>query len=212
MSESEGIKEERSVSRRTVCCGAAGVAAMFALGGVKLLPETALVRPPGAQDEDRFFAGCNHCMKCMEACPKNAISVSHIEDGVLQVHTPKMDFNQGWCDFCQDVEGGPRCAAVCPTNAITHIDAPQANIGVAKMTLDWCLAYRGMGCRSCVDACPYNAMDVGENNVPYVKEDICNGCGACQNACISLSAGSLSGTWNGEAPTERAITVKPLSE
>ena len=197
-------------TRRGFVMGAAGACALLALGGVKYLPSKELVRPPGAQDEAAFLAGCIHCQKCMEACPQHAIGIAHVEDGILQARTPKMDFKSGWCDFCENVEGGPRCHAVCPTDAIAGIAGPTTDIGIAKLTKEWCLAYRGMGCHSCLDACNYDAITLDEKQVPVVDERLCNGCGACELACISLSSGSLSGTWDQSVPTDRAIVVKPL--
>jgi ferredoxin-type protein NapG len=197
-------------TRRGVICGAVGAVALLALGCVDIVSSEALVRPPGAQDEDMLLATCIRCQKCMEVCPQNAINITHIENGLLQARLPKMDFHLGWCNFCEDVNGGPRCAAVCPTGAIAKIDSPTVTIGVAQLTREWCLAYRGTGCHSCQDACTYNAITLDADHVPVVNESVCNGCGACENACISLSAGSLSGTWDSSHPTDRAITVKPL--
>lgn len=216
MSEKEKLEEKAStangaISRRGVICGAVGAAAVIALGGAKFLPAEALVRPPGAQDEATFFATCTRCQKCLEICPKHAINISHIEHGILQARTPKMDFHLGWCNFCEDIEGGPRCAAVCPTGAIAKISGKTTTIGRAELTREWCLAYRGMGCHSCQDACNYDAITLDSSNVPVVDSNKCNGCGACEEACISLSSGSVSGTWDGTEPTDRAITIKPIS-
>lgn len=56
------------------------------------------------------------------------------------------------------------------------------------------LALGGMGCHSCQDACNYDAITLDSSAVPVVDTNKCNGCGACEEACISLSSGSLSGT------------------
>ena len=80
-------------------------------------------------------------------------------------------------------------------------------IGKAVINTDWCLAYKLIGCRFCYDACPYEAMELDENNRPVVIEDKCNGCGACESVCVSLQNGSIS-----EGATARAIVVHPLEE
>jgi ferredoxin-type protein NapG len=120
-----------------------------------------------------------------------------------------MNFKSGWCDFCEGEEGGPRCVEVCPTHALSlaGIDVADVVIGKARITLEWCLAAKGMGCHECVDVCQYDAMALGNDAVPLVKLDACNGCGACEFACISLSAGSIT-----TGATNRAITVVPTSE
>jgi ferredoxin-type protein NapG len=198
---------ELPISRRAFALGITGACALIGLGGLRYLPSTALCRPPGGQDEDHLIRACVHCEKCREICPRTAIAPAHIEDGVLNARTPKMTFKQGWCDFCEGESQGPRCVAVCPTRALRSQDTASAIIGIAILNHDWCLAAKGMGCRECVDACPYEAMSVGADRVPLVDENACNGCGACEFACISMSAGSLS-----IGATDRAIVVRPPKE
>ena len=59
----------------------------------------------------------------------------------------------------------------------------------------------------CIRDSNYSAIELkdegGANPIPYVVEDKCNGCGACQAACLSLSSGSIKST-------ERAIVVRPI--
>lgn len=196
-----------NVTRRTFAIGAVGTCALVGLGAVKLTPKQELLRPPGGQDETALIAGCIRCGKCREVCPQNAIGVAHIEDGVINARTPSMDFKSGYCNFCQDREGGPLCAQVCPTGAIEKLqDTSSVIIGKAELNRDWCLAARGMGCHECVDHCPYNAMVIGEDAVPVVQFDLCNGCGACERYCISMSSGALI-----DGASDRAILVKPVS-
>ena len=126
--------------------------------------------------------GCLHCEKCREVCPKHAIAPAHIEDGILNARTPRMDFKSGWCDFCENEPGGPKCVAACPTHALSCPDPSQAIIGKAEINRDWCLAAKGMGCHECVDVCNYEALELGADNVPVVDVDACNGCGACELA------------------------------
>lgn len=205
--ETEGAHDP-AISRRDFALGALGTCAILGLGAAApLAPRAALNRPPGAQDEQWLLRSCLHCEKCREVCPHGAIAPAHLEDGLLNVRTPRMDFKAGWCDFCADVEGGPRCAAVCPTGAIVSggVSPETTVIGRAKLVHDWCLAARGMGCHSCVDACPYGALSLGGDHVPVVDESRCNGCGVCELACISMQSGSIvEGAW------DRAITVHPV--
>jgi len=43
--------------------------------------------------------------------------------------------------------------------------------------------YGCLGFGSCVEACPFDAMIMQENGLPYVFEDKCTGCGNCVAAC-----------------------------
>ena len=205
--EKRSAPKGASVSRRTFALGAVGACAVVGLGGVKYLPSQTLCRPPGGQDEERLVAGCVHCEKCREVCPHNAIAPAHIEQGILNARTPRMNVKSGWCDFCENEPGGPKCIAVCPTHALTEVDPTAVIIGIAELNRDWCLAAKGMGCHECVDVCTYEALELGYDNVPVVDADACNGCGACELACISLSAGSIT-----TGATDRAIVVKPTEE
>ena len=94
--DEHGIEPKRDagprVSRRTFALGAVGACAVIGLGGVKYLPSATLLRPPGGQDEEQLVRGCLHCEKCREVCPKHAIAPAHIEDGILNARTPRMDF------------------------------------------------------------------------------------------------------------------------
>ena len=223
MREGNAASEKRTgragFSRRTFALGALGACGLVALGaGAKVVPSRTLLRPPGGQDEKALVGGCLHCEKCREVCPKGAIGPVHIEDGLLNMRTPTLDFKAGWCDFCTGVAGGPRCVAVCPTHALslpagaalgsTETGEPgNVVLGIAVVNRDWCLAQRGMGCHECVDACAFEALELGYDHIPVVDAERCNGCGACENACISLTAGAIA-----PGATDRAIVVVPTDE
>ena len=204
------------MTRRTLCAGVGGLAAMLVLGCVKFLPQTAVVRPPGGQDEDLLFASCMRCGRCIEECPRHVVKLSHIEDGLIGARMPQMNFEDDYCDFCEQEHGGiPKCIAACSTGALGKkaeaIDVSKVRIGCANLVQDWCLAYHDTGCRTCYEACPYDAMALDNQGRPYVLEDKCNGCGACEAACVSLTNGSLSLMTTQSRPTSRAITVKPIN-
>jgi ferredoxin-type protein NapG len=198
-----------AISRRSLCVGAGGIAALLALGCVKFVPDQAIVRPPGGQDEAALLAGCIRCEKCVEICPRDVLKLTHIEDGVVAIRTPQMNFYSDYCDFCVEENGGqPLCVDACATGALSIPEGQVATeiiLGKAYLETDWCLAYHDTGCHICYDNCPYEAIELDELLRPYVLEDKCNGCGACEATCVSLTAGSRS-----IAPdaTGRAIQVK----
>lgn len=205
-------KEPMSVSRRTLFIGVGSTAALLGLGALRYAGHSPLVRPPGGQDESRLVSACIRCEKCYEACPRKVIVPAHIEDGLLGMRSPALNFDANYCDYCADENGGePLCVKVCPTEALRlPVDATAETtlLGLAVIDESQCLAYRDTGCRYCYDACPYEAVElVGEGSNPrvIVLADACNGCGACESVCVSLKAGSIvSGV------QERAIVVKPL--
>lgn len=213
---------QRSTSRRGFVAGAAGAACMLALGGVKLLPAQDVCRPPGGQDEALFIGACVRCGKCMEVCPTGVIVPTPIEDGIVNVRTPKLNFSRvasdlngqmGWCDHCAENNGGvARCAEVCPSGALsTAIDSTfdTMHLGVAEITTDWCLAWLLKGCTLCKNACPRDAIYFDDVNRPYVDASLCNGCGSCEQVCVSLESVSLSA--GDRSADKRAIHVVPVS-
>jgi ferredoxin-type protein NapG len=209
--DAESLASGPSISRRSLCLGIGGVAVTLAMGGLKAVPAQAVVRPPGGQDEDLMEAACVRCQRCLEVCPRSVIKPAHIEDGIVGMRMPQMNFSSNYCDFCQEENDGvPKCVQACPSGALVLPEDAQPEttyIGVAKIVEDWCLAYNLTGCRYCYDACPYEAINLDEFDRPVVDEDACNGCGACEAACVSLTEGSIS-----VGATSRAITVHPLGE
>lgn len=196
------------ITRRTLCIGGISIAALLALGGVGLVGNSTVPRPPGGQDEALLMATCVRCQRCYEACPRKIIVPSHLENGFKGMRTPTLDFNVGYCDFCNDENGGvPLCVHVCPTEALSLPDnatALNTIIGLAVIDESTCLAFRNTVCQECYDACPYGAIEMRDGR-PYVLSDKCNGCGACENACLSLTAGSIV-----TGSTERAAKVRTL--
>jgi len=110
-----------------------------------------------------------------------------LEDGLLEARTPKIDFHEGLCDFCN------RCIEVCPTGALKPFDPEMEKIGIAVVMQDYCIAWKNPNtCIKCLEPCSYDAISF-ENGVPLVNADNCNGCGACEYVCPAHVNRSVTG-------------------
>lgn len=204
MSELDNNQEsgETGVTRRQFALGVAGAAALFAVGGAgkAFAGETALLRPPGGQDEALFLGACIRCDRCRSACPTKAISVATLSDGLLNARTPKLDFTLGACDTCN---GEYRCIRACTTGALTSFDPETEKLGMAVIDFEKCAAY-GVSARckyQCVDVCPNQALVKLDDGRLSLDEDLCWGCGICENVCPTNSYRVYSGS------TKRGINV-----
>jgi len=148
-----------------------------------------LIRPPGAVPEDLFRGRCIACGQCMKACPTNAIQPCGLTDGFSRMYTPKIVPRIGGCE-----EKCFLCGRVCPTQAIrplTYDDKSFAKIGTAVINRHRCLAWeQNKECLVCDEVCPYNAIEMKMVQtdkelfkVPIVYEDVCMGCGMCEQRC-----------------------------
>lgn len=137
-------------------------------------------RPPGALSESLFTSTCDtSCHACVDSCPKQAI--------LRDTHGyPYLDVNDTPCVMCTDVP----CTQVCPTGALTRLDAPEfIRLGTAAIDITVCTAYRGSGCRVCYDTCPIldQAIVITEG-LPQIIDNRCTGCGVCVAGCPTPDA------------------------
>lgn len=155
-----------------------------------------LIRPPGALTEIDFLASCVRCGECMKICINNALQPVSFEKGLEGVFTPKLVPRIGYCEFNCTL-----CTQVCPTGALEKLDMKQKHdfvIGKAYFDTDRCLVYaRKKSCIVCEEHCPTHdkaikfspvmTLDDDGNSIvlkqPYVKEELCIGCGICENIC-----------------------------
>jgi MauM/NapG family ferredoxin protein len=148
-----------------------------------------LIRPPGALPEQEFLKQCLACGECMKACPTNTLQPAMFSDGFNRLYTPKVVPRVAGCEAKCAL-----CGNVCPTGAIRKItpdDKPFVKIGTAVLDRHRCLAWeQNKECVVCDEVCPFNAIDTrelqttdGKFKVPVVKEDLCMGCGMCEQHC-----------------------------
>jgi ferredoxin len=81
---------------------------------------------------------------------------------------------------------------VCPTRALLKITVDEKHVmRLAKVNFKRSLCIivaNGTSCGACAELCPTGAvyMDEGEKPnrpEPYLREELCIGCGACQKSC-----------------------------
>jgi MauM/NapG family ferredoxin protein len=172
---------------------AVGVVARFF---VRAKSNRTLLRPPGAQNEQRFVARCVGCGTCVATCPTGGllplVSVHRLD----AVFSPRLVPRVGPC-----LPDCTACGEACPTGAIVKVPAKRKKkiqIGIAVIDRTRCQPWAGgERCVICLDACPpdYSAvelqrMETGEFR-PYVKEQLCTGCGICEYKCPMVGESAI---------------------
>ena len=146
----------------------------------------AAILPPGAQDAKSFFTRCTACHLCVSRCPSGVLSPAGMEDSVLHLSQPHMDFSLGYCVYNCNL-----CSAACPTGAIRPlplVEKQQTKIGLARYDKEQCLITRdGIVCGNCARHCPVQAIAMTEErdgrSYPVVDDAACIGCGSCEYHC-----------------------------
>jgi MauM/NapG family ferredoxin protein len=181
------------------------IAPILALDPTRAAGQSRLIRPPGAQDEERFLAACVRCGQCMQACPLNALHPSGFEAGYSGFWSPRIVPVLGHCDYnClgDDQPVGNFCATVCPTGAIKKLTPKEKHdtpLGTACFLTDKCIPYaERQTCGVCIEHCPVpdkalkneivDVVDPATGTTrqiqrPYVDKTLCIGCGQCEHVC-----------------------------
>jgi len=155
-----------------------------------------LLRPPGVTSEEQFLKKCVRCGECMKVCLTGALYPAISQAGVEGVFTPVVTPRLGYCEYNCTL-----CGQVCPTAAIPSLPVAQkrrAVIGKAVFDKNHCLPYaRKTNCIVCEEHCPIPQKAIRSEVVeerdpsgavirlqkPYLVEELCNGCGICENVC-----------------------------
>ena len=139
------------------------------------------IRPPWSKTDIEFTDICTRCDKCIKACETQIIFRG---DGGF----PEINFADDECTFCK------KCVEVCPEPLI--LDTAQAPWELKAVVQETCLAYKGVWCQSCKDACDERAISfksaIGQAPKPVIDTDLCTGCGACASPCPTDAINFLS--------------------
>lgn len=165
--------------------------------------ESRLLRPPGVRDENEFLQKCVRCGECMKVCLKNALYPTAFQGGIQGLYTPLLVPRLGYCEYNCTL-----CGQVCPTGAIPNLPVEQKRrevIGKAVLDKNHCLPFaKRIDCIVCEEHCPIPQKAIRSREVkitgpdgrvrlvkePFVVEDLCNGCGICENVCpVETQAG-----------------------
>ena len=141
--------------------------------------------PPSALSAKHFAQHCTACQLCIANCPNQVLRPSEDLEHLMQ---PVMQYDKGYCrPECT------RCSQVCPTGAIQPITIEEKSaqqIGHAVWVRKNCVKLTDeVECGNCARHCPTGAIEMvpleedEEKWVPAVNEEMCIGCGACENLC-----------------------------
>lgn len=170
--------------------GSIGLVAALILGiasvtfAVKIDPREKAVQDqlPGANCGACGFAGCAAFAHELVSNPEVEMACPAVNKDALEVISDILGRSLGAGDamiaFVQ-CKGSP-ADTITRYNYVGPEDCRAAQIiaGGPKACQYGCL---GLG--SCVEACPFDAMHMGEDGLPHVNEDKCTGCGKCVDAC-----------------------------
>lgn len=140
------------------------------------LPESSFPRPPRARENSEFLALCTRCNQCIDHCPQKVLRASDEQDDHLK-QLPVLILEYGSCDFCE------QCVDHCPSGALDKINGRQHQ-ALAKVN-DHCQRKYQPHCYLCLEACPEQAITIGDNNLPVVNNERCSGCGECALDCYT---------------------------
>lgn len=180
------------------------------------------IRPPGSVAEPEFLERCIKCDQCINVCPTNVLQPSTLEQGGLEgLWTPVMDFSVGFCQLNCTL-----CSEVCPTGAIQktslekklgvgeHAEQGPVRVGTAFFNRGRCLPWAmETPCVVCEEVCPVTPKAIGTYDVeverwdgttvtlnrPYMRPELCIGCGICEHECPVLDDAAVYVTTIGES-------------
>lgn len=190
------------------------------------------IRPPGSVAEPEFLERCIKCDQCINVCPTNVLQPATFKQaGIEGLWTPVMDFAVGFCQL-----NCTACSEVCPTGAIQKITVEQKlglaayaekgpiRLGTAFFNQGRCLPWAmETPCVVCEEVCPVTPKAIGTYdetitrwdgvsvtlNRPYMRPELCIGCGICERECPVVDDAAVYVTAIGETRSnDRTLLLK----
>lgn len=215
-----GQVEEVDLSRRGLLwAGAVSVASapFLKLNAVRRMAkgQPDVIRPPGALEEAEFLARCTRCGQCLRVCRTNGLQPTFLESRLEGMWTPRLIPRIGPCD-----RDCTLCGHTCPSGAIQPLTLDKKHkiaIGKARFDQTRCIPWVGYhqfhsgldelkdwNCAVCEEVCPVPTKAIRFNTFvaelhgervefrrPYVVEELCTGCGFCENVCPVLGRAAV---------------------
>jgi formate dehydrogenase beta subunit len=137
---------------------------------------------PGANCGACGFAGCSSCAKaiakgraspdaCMAGGAEAAVAIAQILGVTVEVREP--DTARVGCWYPSE-----EADTTFTYDGVRDCRAGMLLFGGSKLCPIGCL---GLG--SCVAACPFDAIQIGDRGLPEVNKNLCTGCGTCVATC-----------------------------
>lgn len=177
--------------------GGLGLMGLYRTSPVNIDANEKALRPPGAVEENKFLDLCLRCQQCVGICSTTGgcLQPAVGEAGLEGLWTPIADMRKGYCEYNCNL-----CGQVCPSGAIKPLEVADKHkfiMGLAFFDVSRCIPYyKGENCLVCQEHCPTPDKAIKFNDVavqklgvektvrlPYVVENLCIGCGICENKC-----------------------------
>ena len=137
---------------------------------------------PGANCGGCGYAGCAASAEAIASgkAPVNACVVAPFEtaQAIGEIMGQKVEEREPEFSWTSCSYGVGRADPIFHYNGATDCQAAVMLYGGSKLCPVGCI---GLG--SCVKACQFGALSIGDDNLPVVNHDLCVGCGACVDAC-----------------------------
>jgi len=189
-------------------------ASIFRIDALRVKRDHNFIRPPGSVPEETLLSRCYRCGECMKVCMTGGIQPAVMEAGISGLWTPVLVPRIGGCEKTCNM-----CGQVCPSGAIRPLHLVEktfVRMGTVSIDRSRCIAWEQQKlCLICDEICPFAAIDFrlikdaeGESKRPFINEEVCTGCGLCEQKCPVEGSSAIVVSPSGE---ERLLTDTYMS-